>query len=132
MDVLADFLKTAGITASVDPTPYVVQDWKPASVVPARSTGQAQVKMVCVAAGEYSIAGERTRKPLTTGDVLFLLDGSSCHLEGLRSSSTLIVGSIVFRAGIMALATLNLPSATIVRGWTILNPRSWHFGWPQR
>ncbi len=59
---------------------------------------------------------QQTRRSLTAGDVVFLSQGSSCRIESLRAESTLIIGAIVFRAGEMALATLNLPGATILRG----------------
>lgn len=85
-------------------------------------SGYAQVRMLCVAAGDYSLLDQQTRKPLTAGDVVFLLEGNPCHLESLRAASTLIVGSIEFRAGAMALAILNLPNATILRGQD--NPES--------
>ena len=116
MDVLADFLKTAGVTARVEPTPYVNQDWSYPGAATVSQTDNAHLRMLCVADGEFSLVDQRISKPLTRGDVVFLLEGSPCRLESLKPASTLIVGSIVFRAGIMAIATLNLPSATIVRG----------------
>ena len=116
MDVLADFLKTAGVTAQVEPSPYVNHGWTHSGLATVSSTGSAQLRMLCVADGEYSLVDQRFPKPLTCGDVVFLLDGSPCRVESLKPTSTLIVGSIVFRAGVLALATLNLPSATIVRG----------------
>lgn len=116
MDVLADFLKTAGVTAFVDPSPCVDQSWSNAGVAQLGLAGYAQLRMLCVAAGDYSLVDQAIRKPLTTGDVVFLLEGSPIRVESSRVGSTLIVSSIVFRAGVMALATLNLPSATILRG----------------
>ena len=110
------FLKTAGVTASVDPAPYIDQDWLHAGKAPGSAHENAQLRMLCVAAGEYSIVDHGARKSLTAGDVVFLQEGSSYRVERLQPASTLIVGSIVFRAGVMALATLNLASATIVRG----------------
>ncbi|MFN7732529.1 MAG: helix-turn-helix transcriptional regulator, partial [Pirellula sp.] len=116
MDVLADFLKTAGVAARVDPTPFTDQVWSQSGAALVTAAGPAQLRMIGVAAGDYALAQEPRRKPLTTGDVVFLQEGSLHRLESLRPTSKLIVGSIVFRAGTMALATLNLPSATIVHG----------------
>ncbi len=116
MDVLADFLKTAGVTARVDSLPTVDQSWTHSGSAAVSPTGNAQLSLLCVAAGEYSMFDQQTRKSLTAGDVVFLSQGSSYHFESLSAESTLIVGSIVFRAGHMALATLNLPGATILRG----------------
>lgn len=116
MDVLADFLKTAGVTASVDPSPFVDQDWLHSGKTPESGNENTHLRILCVAAGEYSIADQGARKSLATGDVVFLLEGSSLRVECLRPASTLIIGSIVFRAEVMALATLDLPSPTIVRG----------------
>lgn len=116
MDVLADFLKTAGVTAQVGSAPIVDQSWTHSSLNAVSPTGNAQLSLICVAAGEYSMFDQHTRKSLTSGDVVFLMQGCSCRFESLRAESTLIVGSIVFRAGDMALATLNLPGATIQRG----------------
>jgi AraC-like DNA-binding protein/DNA-binding MarR family transcriptional regulator len=117
MDVLADFLKTAGVTALVEPSACLVRSWlhnSSTTVNPA--TGFAQLRLLCVAEGEYSMFDRENRKTLTSGDVVFLLPESSYRLESWRGDSTLIVGSILFRAGAMALATLNLPEATILRG----------------
>jgi AraC-like DNA-binding protein/DNA-binding MarR family transcriptional regulator len=116
MDVLADFLKTAGITAQVESLPNFDQSLTHSGAAAVSSTGNAQLSMLCVAAGEYSMFDHQSRSSLTSGDVVFLSPGSSYRIESLRAESTLIVGSIVFRAGEMALATLNLPSATILRG----------------
>ncbi len=116
MDVLADFLKTAGVTALVDSSPSVDQNWTHNGSAAVSSTGNAQLRLLCVASGEYSMFEQQTRRSLTAGDVVFLSQGSSCRIESLRAESTLIIGAIVFRAGEMALATLNLPGATILRG----------------
>ncbi len=116
MDVLADFLKTAGVTASIDPSPSIDQDWLHPERVSDNANENAHLRMLCVAAGEYSIADQGSRKSLTEGDVVFLLQGSPFRIQSSGPTSTLIVGSIVFQAGVMALATLNLSSATIVRG----------------
>ncbi len=116
MDVLADFLKTAGVTAWVDSLPIVDQSWTHSGSAAVSSNGNAHLSLLCVAAGEYSMFVPPTRTSLTSGDVVFLSQGNSCRLESLRAQSTLIVGSIAFRAGDMALATLNLPGATILRG----------------
>lgn len=116
MDVLADFLKTAGVSASVAPSAYVDRNWLPSGNVSKCVDENAQLRMLCVAAGEFSIADQMANEPLTAGDVVFLLEGSLCRIESLGPESTLIVGSIVFRAGVMALATLNLASTIIVRG----------------
>ncbi len=116
MDVLADFLNTAGVTAQVDPSPLVDQDWTQRGMATFGSTGNAHLKMLCVAAGRFSLVGQQPSEPLTIGDVVFLLDDRSYHFKCLEPTSTLITGSIAFRVGDMALATLKLPSATIVRG----------------
>lgn len=116
MDVLADFLKTAGVTAQVDPLPCREQSWMHSGSVSASPAGNAQLRLLCVATGEYALVDQQTRKPLNTGDVVFLLQASTYRFESLRAESALILGSIVFRAGELALATLNLPSATILRG----------------
>ncbi len=116
MDVLADFLKTAGVTAHVDSSPSVDQSWTHTGSAAVSPNGNAQLRLLCVASGEYSMFEQQTRRSLTAGDVVFLSQGSSCHFESLRAESTLIVGAIVFRAGEMALAILNLPGATILRG----------------
>ncbi len=116
MDVLADFLKTVGVTAQVEALPYMDQCWPPSGSTKVSPTGYAQLTLLCVAAGAYSLVDRQSRKPLNGGDVVFLLNGSHYRLESLRSASTLIVGSIVFRAGDMALTTLNLSEATILRG----------------
>lgn len=116
MDVLADFLKTAGVSAQVDPSPYVSPVWLNSDELPVSSAGYGQLSIVCVGAGEYVLVDDQTRVQLTTGDVVFLMQGSPHRLESSLPSSALIVGSIVFRAGDMALAILNLPRARIVRG----------------
>ncbi|MBL8891437.1 MAG: helix-turn-helix domain-containing protein [Planctomycetaceae bacterium] len=116
MDVLADFLRTVGVAAQVDPSPYRNQDWGHATEGRLESTGTARLKMLCVAAGEYSLVEKETRRPLTQGDVVFLAAGSGYRVTSLKSDATLITGSIIFRTGVMALTALNLPSATIVRG----------------
>ncbi len=116
MDVLADFLKTAGVTARVNALPSVRHSWAHADSASVSSPGTAQLTWLCVAVGDYSLFTHQTRRSLTAGDVVFLLQDSTCRLESLRTESTLILGSILFRAGEMALATLNLPEATILRG----------------
>lgn len=116
MDVLADFLKTAGVSASVDPTPYRDQVWSHSGENPMGSAGYGQLSLVCIGAGEYSLEDEQTQVPLNTGDVVFLLPGSPHRFTASPPESTLVIGSIVFRAGGMALATLGLPRVTIVRG----------------
>lgn len=116
MDVLGDFLKTAGVTAQVDASPCIDRSWTHAGTTADSPVGYAQVRLICVAAGEYWLLDQQTRRPLNAGDVVFLLQGSPWRFESLRADSTLIFGAIVFRAGDMALATLNLPSATILRG----------------
>ncbi len=99
MDVLADFLKTAGVTARVDSSPSVDQSWTHTGSAEVSSTGNAHLILLCVASGEYSMFDQQTRRSLTAGDVVFLSQGSSCRFESLRAESTLIVGSIVFRDG---------------------------------
>lgn len=116
MDVLADFLNAAGVTAQVDSLPSTDQSWTLSGSTAVGPTGKAHLILLCVAAGEYSMLDQQTRKSVTSGDVVFLSQDSSCRFESLRAESTLIVGSIVFRAGEMALATLNLPEVTILRG----------------
>lgn len=116
MDVLADFLKTAGVTTNVAPSPYVDQDWLHSKKSLESANENAYLRMLCVAAGEYAITDQGVRKTLTAGDVVFLLEGSTSRLERLQPESTLIVGAITFRAGVMALATLDLSNATVVRG----------------
>lgn len=116
MDVLGDFLRTAGVTARVDPSPFTDQCWTQSGSVAATPLSQALLSLICVAAGDFWLLDQKTRRPLHAGDVLFLLPGSPWRVESLRAQSTLIVGAIAFRAGDLALATLNLPSATILRG----------------
>lgn len=116
MDVLADFLKTAEVAAQVDPSPFRSQGREQAIDLRLESTGAARLKMLCVAAGEYSLVNKDTRRQLAQGDVVFLVDGSGYRVKNSKSDATLITGSIIFRTGLMALTALNLPSATIVRG----------------
>lgn len=120
MDVLADFLKTAGVLARVDTSPYSSQDWPPAATPhtpqPVNTTGRALLRMLCVASGAYSLVENQSRTQLVEGDVVFLLEANDFRAHGLKPESTLITGSIIFRAGAMALTTLNLPPATIVHG----------------
>lgn len=116
MDVLADFLKTAEVAAQVDPSPRHNQDWEQAIDRRLESNGAARLKMLCVAAGEYSLVDKNTCRQLVHGDVVFLVDGSGYRVKSLKSDATLITGSIIFRTGIMALTALDLPSATIARG----------------
>lgn len=120
MDVLADFLKTAEVAAQVDPSACRNQDWEQATDPRLESfggaNGAARLKMLCVAAGEYSLVDKETCRQLTQGDVIFLVDGNGYRVKSLRSDATLITGSIIFRTGAMALTALNPPKATIVRG----------------
>lgn len=116
MDVLADFLKTAGVAARVDPAPFTDQVWSHAGDAPMGLMGPAQLRMIAVAVGDYALVQEPRRSLLTAGDVVFLQEWSAYRLESMRTASKLILGSIVFRAGTMALSTLNLPSAAVVRG----------------
>ena len=116
MDVLADFLKTAGVTAQIDRSPYGGHVWTQSARTNPRPSGHACVKMVCVAKGKYSFGPERVDEPLLRGDIVFLLEGHPCSIEQLESDSTLITGSVIFQAGVLALETLKLPGASIVRG----------------
>lgn len=119
MDVLADFLKTAEVAAQIDPTPWRDQDWQ--QTIGGRlnsietDRGAARLDMVCVAVGEFSIDNQGISQHLAEGDVAFLVEGHGYHVKNCGSEATLITGSIIFRTGMMALAALNLPSATIVR-----------------
>lgn len=112
MDVLADFLRTAGVTAQVDRSTYVAPVWTQTEPTHLKPSGHACLKMLCVAKGKYSIAPEN----LSHGDIAFLLEGNPCRVERLEPDSALVTGTIIFRAGVMAIETLKLPSASIVRG----------------
>lgn len=122
MDVLADFLKMAGVAASVDPSPLLDEEWSHSGGKQGRSTSDAQLRMFCVAAGAYQLDHDGARESLTVGDVAFMLESCAFRLSSSAASSTLVVGSILFRAGDLALGTLNLPNVSVVRG--IENPES--------